>query len=266
MTAHRTAQRPSQHRFRAARSIAALILREMETSYGRSPGGYLWAVLEPVAGIALLSLVFGLIIHVPSLGTNFALFYATGLLPFLMYVHISNHIATSIRFSQALLAYPAVAFADALIARFLLHGLTQVLVMGLLLFGIIFVFDLNPILDWSAILVAIGLTLLLAFAVGTVNCYLFTAFPAWERLWAIVNRPLFLISGIIFVPEDVPAQYRDLVMINPLAHITTIMRKGFYATYDAVYAAPMFVVLCAIVIAVPGLLLLLRTHKDIVLK
>ncbi|MEL6475009.1 MAG: sugar ABC transporter permease, partial [Pseudomonadota bacterium] len=34
-----------RRRFASLRSIIALMLREMATSYGRSPGGYLWAVL-----------------------------------------------------------------------------------------------------------------------------------------------------------------------------------------------------------------------------
>ena len=47
-----------RRRLASARAIGALILREMSSSYGRSPGAYVWAILEPVAGIALLSLVF----------------------------------------------------------------------------------------------------------------------------------------------------------------------------------------------------------------
>ena len=35
-------------RFRALRTITALILREMGSTYGMSPGGYVWAVLQPV--------------------------------------------------------------------------------------------------------------------------------------------------------------------------------------------------------------------------
>ena len=39
---------PTNRRFASFRAIGALILREMATSYGRSPGGYIWAILEPV--------------------------------------------------------------------------------------------------------------------------------------------------------------------------------------------------------------------------
>ncbi|MCX7288621.1 MAG: hypothetical protein NTW20_13985 [Rhodobacterales bacterium] len=80
----RQPQRPAQgaRGFRTSRSVVALMLREMSTTYGRSPGGYLWVILEPVGGIALLSLVltFGLRVKSPGLGINFPLFYATGVL------------------------------------------------------------------------------------------------------------------------------------------------------------------------------------------
>ena len=47
------------------RTVVALILREMATTYGRSAGGYVWAILEPVLGVALLSVVFGMALDIP---------------------------------------------------------------------------------------------------------------------------------------------------------------------------------------------------------
>ena len=115
-------------KFRTSRTIAALILREMSTTFGRSPGGYLWAILDPVAGLLLLSFVFSLAFAGPPLGTSFGLFYATGYLPFVMFNEIANKMATSINFSKPLLAYPAVTLLDALIARFSLAILTNIMV------------------------------------------------------------------------------------------------------------------------------------------
>ena len=42
-------------RFQMPRIVMALMLREMATTYGRSAGGYLWAILEPILGIALFN-------------------------------------------------------------------------------------------------------------------------------------------------------------------------------------------------------------------
>jgi ABC-type polysaccharide/polyol phosphate export permease len=107
--------------FATPRIISALILREIGTSYGRSPGGYLWALAEPVLGIALLTVIFSIGFRTPPIGVNFPLFYATGLLPFLMFVDLSNKVAQAINYSKQLLAYPRVTFIDALLGRFILN-------------------------------------------------------------------------------------------------------------------------------------------------
>jgi capsular polysaccharide transport system permease protein len=235
----------------------------MEATYGRSPGGYLWAVAEPVAAIAVMSVIFALVLRAPGLGTNFPYFYATGFLPFAMYLHVSQHVATSIRFSRQLLEYPAVSFLDALLARFALNALTHLLVMALTLSGIIWAYELRPILNWPAILLALAMALALSFAVGVVNCLLFSLFQVWERIWAVLNRPMFVLACILFLPETVPQPYRAWLMFNPLAHITTQMRSGFYATYDATLVSPVYVFGLCLVLTVPGLFLLQRHHKFI---
>lgn len=257
------AQRPKQRGFRSFRSVTALVLREMATTYGRSPGGYLWAILEPVATISLMSVLFSLLLRAPSLGNNFVLFYATGFLPFALYLNISTTMAASIRFSRALLTYPAVTFMDALMARFILNALTQFLVMTIVLAGVILVYDLKLVLDWTAIFTAVAMALAMGIGVGTMNCFLVSSFGIWERFWLIVNRPAFLISAILFIPENVPAAYRDWLMLNPLAHVTTMMRKGFYTTYPGNEASPTYVFIIALILTVFGMVFLLRRHKDI---
>ncbi|MFN3825302.1 MAG: ABC transporter permease [Pseudorhodobacter sp.] len=251
---------------RFLRSFSALVLREMTTTYGRSPGGYLWAVLEPLGAVVLLSVAFSYVIRSPSLGTNFTYFFAGGLLPFMLYITLSNTTAASMRFSRALLEYPAVSFIDALAARFALNAVTLLLVMVLLLSGIIFYYDMTPILDWSALFLAIAMTLSFAFGVGVMNCYLMSSFPLWERAWVMLNRPLFFISGVMFIPEDIPWALRDYLMWNPLFHITSQMRKGLYSTYEAVHVSPLYVFGISLTLAVLGLLFLRRYHTEIVLK
>ena len=68
-----------------ARVIGALMLRELRVRFGRTKLGYLWAVLQPVGWIVMLSLVFGLIGRLPGFGDNMPLFFATGVLPFLLF-------------------------------------------------------------------------------------------------------------------------------------------------------------------------------------
>ena len=245
-------------------AIGALMLREMATTYGRSPGGYLWAVLEPVAGIALLSLIFSLGFQAPPLGRDFTMFHATGLLPFLIYTTVSGRIATALMFSRTLLAYPAVTFADAILGRFILNTATQLLVAGLVFGGILMLFDTRTVIDPGPIAISFVLIAVLALGVGTLNCWLFGRFPAWQMVWSVLTRPLFLISGVFFTLETVPQPYRDGLAWNPLIHVVGLLRRGFYPGYRADYADPLFVLGAGLIPLVLGLVLLRRDARDLV--
>lgn len=245
------------------RAITALILREMGTTYGRSPGGYLWAVLEPAAGIALLSLVFSVGFRAPSLGISFPMFYATGMLPFLMFSIVVNKVAQSLNFSRPLLVYPSVTFVDSLIARFVLNILTQLMVSYVVIMSILLLFDTRITPDLSVIAQAFGLTALLAMGIGTLNAFLTTQFPVWQQAWNIIMRPMFLISCIFFLFESIPQPYRDYLWWNPLVHVIGLMRRGFYATYDGPYISVTYVVAISLICLSAGLLFLRRFHRDL---
>ena len=253
-------------RYATARTTAALMLREMATSYGRSPGGYIWAILEPVAAIALLSLVFSAAFQSPSLGRSFPLFYAVGFLPFLMFNDLVNKLASALRFSRPLLAYPAVTFMDALLARFVLNLGTHIVVGLIVVGGILVTFETATILRPGPIALAVAMAAVLAFGVGVFNCLMLTAIPVWDRLWQIVSRPLFVVSGIFFILEDVPQPFRDWLWFNPLIHITGEMRRGVYATYEPTWVNPAYVFAIGLVPAVFGLMLLRRHHRELLLR
>lgn len=250
-------------RFRSLRTIVALMLREMATSYGRSPGGYLWAVLEPVAALAMFSLGFSVVFHAPPIGNSFPLFYATGFLPFTLFNMVANKMATAITFSRPLLAYPAVTFLDALIARFLLNVLTHLMVAYIVFFGIIVIFEARADLDLPVILLGFSLAAFLGIGIGTLNCYLMTAYPVWERSWQIATRPLFIISGVFFTYDSMPRFAQDLLWYNPLLHVVGVTRAGFYATYRIDYVSVTLVTGVASVTLLLGLMLLWRHHRSL---
>jgi capsular polysaccharide transport system permease protein len=236
----------------------------MSATYGRTPGGWLWAVIEPVGAIALLAFIFALAFDAPALGHSFLMFYATGYLPFMMFLEVANKTANAVRFSRPLLTYPAVTPLDAIVARYALNLLTHLLVLAGVLIGIASAVDTGAYLDPVDLAVALALTAQLAAGVGVLNCALFHRFPLWERVWQIATRPLFLISGIFFLIEDIPADYRDIALMNPLLHITGEMRAALYPTYDANLANPLFVAMTGLVCLCVGLLVLRTTSRDLV--
>ncbi len=248
---------------KSLRSMSALLLREMSTTYGRSSGGYLWAVMEPAAGIALLTFVFSLAFRAPPIGNSFPIFYATGILPYTMYVHMNTKLMVSIWFSKPLLQYPAVSYIDAVLSRALLTIMTQIMVFTVVIVGIILLFDPRVTIQMELAALSLLMAVVLGGGVGVLNCLLISVFPVWQRVWNILHKPMFIISGIFFLFESIPEPYRSILWYNPLVHVIGIMRKAFYPTYDAAYASPSYVFGFGLITLVIGLFFLRRWHKDI---
>lgn len=254
---------PRARRFSTLRSVFALMLREMATTYGRSPGGYLWAVIEPVAAIAVLAVAFQVVFHTPFLGTNFPLFFASGVLPFALATKISVNVARSLQFSKNLFEYPGVTWVDAVIARALLALLTD-LATGIIIFaGLLWVYDLRVIWSFDSILLTIVLATGLGTGIGMLNCFFFTRAPIYERLYAIATRPLMIVSGVMFPYETLPPEIQTYLWFNPLIHVVGIMRRGIYATYDAPYVSVVYVGLCALTTLGAGCFLLKHHHRKL---
>lgn len=249
--------------FPGARAVLALMLREMSTTYGRSPGGYLWAVLEPLAGVALMTIVFSMAFRSPPIGNNFPLFYATGLVPFMAYQELTSKLGTAIQYSRPLLAYPNVVYVDAIFGRLILNGLTNILVFALLVGGIVVVWDLPFFFDLPKFLNAMGMLFSLSLGIGVLNCYIMSRFPIWQRVWAILNRPMFIISGIFILLDAVPDPYREYLYLNPVAHIVSQSRSAFYSYYEPALVSPLYVYTISAICAFFGFLLLHRHHAFI---
>lgn len=255
---HHVRKRP---RFQMGRTVMALMLREMATTYGRSAGGYLWAILDPVLGVALLSILFSFALRSPPIGENFALFYASGYLPFAMFNSLSQKISRSVQFSRPFMSYPCVTFMDTLIARLVLNGLTDMVVMAIIVVGIIVIYDLPFWVDTGMLGLTLSLTILLSAGIGTLNCFIMTSFPIYERVWSIITRPLFLISGVFFTYDAMPSLAREVLWYNPLIHLVGMTRKSLYPTYGGEYISMSYVALIGLVTLFFGLLLLVRHFK-----
>lgn len=248
------------------RAVAALVLREMSTRYGRTPGGYLWAVLEPLGMIVLLSFAWSLLSRTPAMGTSFLLFKATGFMVLQTFTVLGGQVGHALTFSKPLLRYPRVAWIDAIMARFILNTLVVYVVTVLVLIGIIIYDDIDTLLRWSPIFLAMGLAATLGLGIGCLNAFLFMRFPVWQQIWSILTRPLFLISGVIILYEDMPPFAQEILWYNPILHLTGLMRDGFYPMYRPDYISLVFVVTCALVPMVLGLLLLRRHHRTLLYR
>jgi capsular polysaccharide transport system permease protein len=247
------------------RVLFALIVREMNAKFGRSVGGYLWAIAEPLGGIVLLAVAFSLALRLPPIGTSFLFFYATGIVPFTLYSKIANSAANAVRANRGLLSYSVVRPLDAVLAGALLELLTMSVVALLLFTGIIIIDDVAVNFEPIRVVNAFAMAGLLGLGIGTLNSVLFGFFPTWKNIWGVLTRPLFLISGIFFTFNSAPPALQEVLWFNPLIHVIGEMRSGFYGSYQADYVSPMYVCGLALALLVVGAWLL-RRHASFLIE
>lgn len=245
------------------RVTAALIVREMSTRYGSKPGGYLWAIFDPVAHVAMMTVIFQVIARMPALGLSFPLFFASGYLPFTFYQRMSSFMAGTVRANKTLLSYPVVSPFDAIISRFILQFMTDALVSASILLVIIeFGGGAVPMNIASVVEAAIAAAVL-GLGVGTINIVMFARFPLYEQIFGIINRPLFMVSGVFFLPETLANPFRDVILYNPLVHIIIWFRSGIYPEYRAEGLERGYVIEFALLCFVLGLMLLTISTREI---
>ena len=238
------------------RSILALILREFATNNANAFGGVLWAFVSPLASIIVATTVFSAGFKSPPVGDVFAIFYATGVVPFAMFSAVNGRLGNAIRENRKILRYPRISVMDCIISRLIFVVLIQTFVGLCIYVAILNMWNTKTVLDFGPILHAMSLAILLGFGVGSVNAYLFRVFPTWRHIWGIATTPLFLLSCVIYSYEQVPQPFDAWLIYNPLVHIVALSRTGFYHGYPAHHVEPLYPLAVGLVLSIIGLILL----------
>lgn len=250
--------------FQTIRVIFALMVREMITRYGRSFGGYFWAIAEPVGMIALLSMAFSSFLRLPPLGSSFILFYAAGYLPFSFFMSINQTTSLAVQANRALMSFPVVSPLDAILARAILQFLTMIVVSVVILVGLSFLISEPVRPNMEQFMMACVAAAILGMGGGTLNVVLYAFIPSYKNIWAIITRPLFIVSGIFYTVESMPASLQAILVLNPLVHISGEAHKAFYPIYEGSYVNLAYPIGLGLGMFILGTALLIRHRSYIV--
>ena len=236
------------------RVIRALIIRETRTRFAEYKLGYGWALLEPILHIALLSAMFAVLMHGrPPIGRHFFLFYYTGLIPYLLFVHTSSGMSHAITGNAPLLQLPPVTSFDAIAARGLLEIMTDIVVATVLLAAFMSLRLARMPDDLWEPSMALLVTAVLGCGLGFVNAVMTVFWRSWEKAYNQVLRVLYFISGIFYVPAIMPDWARHLLAWNPLLQAIDWFRAGFFASYRPHWLDRPYLVILATLVLLGGL-------------
>jgi ABC-type polysaccharide/polyol phosphate export permease/tetratricopeptide (TPR) repeat protein len=214
------------------RVIYAIMLRDIRTRFGHTKLGYFWAIMEPITHLMTLGMVFYAVNQAPPpVGDNLFLFYITGLVPFLMFSHVSHDVMSAAEANNAMLQLPIVKRTDIMVAHALRQFATE-LCVGFIIFSIAGLLGQRGMpADPLTAFAAVTLLWVLALGVGAFNLVVVELFPSYETLYASVIRLLYVASGIYFSPIAMPDWIRDALAWNPILQGIEFFRSGFFPQY-----------------------------------
>jgi capsular polysaccharide transport system permease protein len=196
-------------------------------------GGLLIAILWPLSHVLILLIINGAMGRVAPYGDNAALWIATGVVPFMAFNHMARFIMLGIVVNRPLLFFPVVKIMDILFARAIVEVLNAAVII-LILFAIFWVYGVD-FMPMDLVQASLALLAMMLFGVsfGLINGIIAAAFPFWITASVLLQILLWLVSGVLFVPEVLPEQITAWLAYLPTLQGVEWMRSAYYEGYGS---------------------------------
>jgi len=212
-------------------TVHALIMREIKTRFGSNHLGYFWAIVEPVAAVAVMGVVFTLLGRSSFANIPVVLFLFTAMLPFSLFSKLMNQLSSAVSANKALLVYRQVSAIDPVLTRVLIELATYLLVYCIVFTCLAWIgFDVLPT-DLLKVLAASGLLALMSIGLGLMLCSAMSYWQDTEKVVGIITRPLFFVSGVLYSATMIPPKFWYLLDWNPVFHAMELSRDAFFSAY-----------------------------------
>jgi lipopolysaccharide transport system permease protein len=199
-------------------------LREVKLRYRQAAFGVAWAVMQPLFGMIVFTLIFGKMAGMPSDGVPYPIFCYCALVPWTYFSSVLATASNSLTLNSMLIQkvyFPRMYLPGGTA----LAGLLDLIVGSVLLVGLMIYYHVraswallfSPLVILMMILVTVGLSLMLA-ALNVRYRDVKHAVPFLIQIWLFA-------TPVIYPVTKIPERFRPLLALNPLWGIV----EGFRA-------------------------------------
>ena len=209
-------ENPLQELWKYRELLYFFVWRDIKVRYKQTALGAAWAVLQPLLTMLMFSLFFGKLVHIPSEGLPYPVFYYSALLPWTYFASAlqtgtntivnNSHVITKVYFPRLTLPLSAV-----------LSGLVDFAISFVMLVVLSLIYGIRP----TAHIVFMPAFLLLAIATALGVSLWLAALNAMYRdvryvVPFLVQFWMFA-SPVVYPSSLVPQRWRWLYGLNPMA-------------------------------------------------
>ena len=226
--------------------IHALLIRELQTRFGKFRLSYLWALLEPITYVAVFSLA-KLFVGTEISGVDFTLFLLTGIIPWLMFASSMSRAFETVGGNQGLFMYRMVRPFDALMARVILEFMVSITAYIILLILLAWIGMDISIEDPVRLILLVIPLFVFVFGCGLLGMVLIGINPEMKNFIQLPMRGMFWLSGIFYSVDAIPSEYHYYLLWNPMLHILELNRLAFFEVLDESVVSLEYFCLCAVI-------------------
>lgn len=211
--------------YRYRELIWALALKELKIRYKRSVLGFLWALLNPMLLMLVLTVVFSTVMQMQI--KHYAIFLLSVLLPWTFFSQSLAYAAESIvgngdlikKVKVAKLVFPVAAVVSNMI-NLLLSFIPLILIVIVMRHPFHLTWIYLPVPLFALTLFTLGAT----FFFAAINVY----YRDVAHILQIVLQVWFYVTPIIYSTDLFPLKYRFLFRLNPLQYFFNGCRLSVY--------------------------------------
>jgi ABC-type polysaccharide/polyol phosphate export permease len=209
--------------------VAFLAIRDVKVRYKQAAFGILWAVVQPLAGLLIFTIVFGKLANVPSDGVPYPLFAFVGMMLWTLFSGGVDSATTSLVTNSSLVTkvyFPRVAAPLAsVLPRLVDFG------VSLCLFAVFLVVSGRlPGVQVIFLLLAALWAVVLAFAVGLSLATVQVRFRDAHHGLNLLMQLWLYASPVAYPSSLVPPDWRWVYALNPVAGLLDTARWALLGT------------------------------------
>ncbi len=241
---------------RQSRIVGALIIREMNTRFGRDGLGFVWVVVEPLAFCFGVLIMWSLIKPEYEHGVRLAPFVMSGYMSLILMRHFISQFTNALQANVGLMHHRQIAPVHFYMARASLEflGTTAAFVVVYVVLLAIGQVDLPK--DYLSIYVGWLTMAWVGSGFALMLAGLAMKFEPMERLIQVITYILVPASGAFMMVAWVPASYRDTFLLLPFAHGIELIRHGIFGEFVATYYDIPYALFVGAIMNIIGLLLI----------
>jgi ABC-2 type transport system permease protein len=201
-----------------------IAVNEFRTSFAGTVLGYLWSLVRPLLLFGVLLFVFKQILRFGDQIHNYPVLLLFNIMLFTFFSESTQQAVTSVVANEGIVRktqFPRLVIPLAAV-------LTNVLNLGLNMIAVfifILAYGVGPYWTWLLLPVLLLPLLTITSAVASILSSLYVRYRDMAIIWSVLATALFYGTPVLYTIDVVPHQFRQILLLNPLAPIFDQARK-----------------------------------------